>query len=75
LLKHADLCNAPATKLFTDSVVRRNFLYTFSEQIDLISEKGITKILQLTRAICTQMGLKNVADDAELKELSEETSV
>jgi uncharacterized membrane protein len=44
-------------------------------QIDLISEKEITKVLQLTRAICTQMGLRNVADDAELKELSEETSV
>ena len=44
-------------------------------QIDLISEKEITKVLQLTRAICTQMGLNKVADDAELKELSEETSV
>ncbi len=44
-------------------------------QIDLISEKEITKVLQLTRAMCTQMGLKKVADNAELKELSEETSV
>jgi uncharacterized membrane protein len=44
-------------------------------QIDLISEKEITKVLQLTRAICTHMGLKRVADDAELKELSRETSV
>jgi uncharacterized membrane protein len=44
-------------------------------QIDLISEKEITKVLQLTRAICTQMGLKKVADGAEVKELSEETSV
>jgi len=44
-------------------------------QIDLISEKEITKLLQMTRAICTQMGLKEVADNAEVKELSEETSV
>lgn len=44
-------------------------------QIDLISEKEITKLLQLTRAICNQMGLKKVAEDAELNELSEETSV
>jgi uncharacterized membrane protein len=44
-------------------------------QIDLISEKEITKVLQLTRAICTQMGLKSVADNAELKELSQETSL
>ncbi len=44
-------------------------------QIDLISEKEITKVLQLTRAICKQMGLKKVADDAELRELIEETSV
>lgn len=44
-------------------------------QIDLISEKEITKVLQLTRALCHQMGLQEVADDTELKELSEETSV
>jgi uncharacterized membrane protein len=44
-------------------------------QIDLISEKEITKVLQLTRAICAQMGLMKVADDAELKELSQETSI
>jgi uncharacterized membrane protein len=44
-------------------------------QIDIISEKEITKLLQLTRAMCKQMGLKAVLEDAELKELSEETSV
>jgi uncharacterized membrane protein len=44
-------------------------------QIDLISEKEITKVLQLTRAICTQLGLKRIADDTELNELSQETSV
>ena len=44
-------------------------------QIDLISEKEITKVLQLVRAMCSQMGLKNVAEDAELHELSQETSV
>jgi uncharacterized membrane protein len=44
-------------------------------QIDLISEKEITKLLQMVSAVSVHMGLKKVADDAELIELSQETSV
>ncbi|MGA9798451.1 MAG: DUF1003 domain-containing protein [Terriglobales bacterium] len=44
-------------------------------QIDLISEKEITKLLQMVRAICQNMGLKQIADDQELKEFSQATSV
>lgn len=44
-------------------------------QIDLISEKEVTKVLQLTRTLCNHMGLKELANDEELNELSQETSV
>lgn len=44
-------------------------------QVDLISEKEITKLLQMVRAICERMGLNQVADDKELKEFSQATSV
>ena len=44
-------------------------------QVDLISEKEITKLLQMVRAICERMGLKHIADDKELKEFSQTTSV
>jgi uncharacterized membrane protein len=44
-------------------------------QVDLISEKEITKLLQMVRAICERMGLKNIAEDKELREFSQATSV
>jgi len=44
-------------------------------QVDLISEKEITKLLQMVRAICVHMGLKQIADDKELKEFTQATSV
>jgi uncharacterized membrane protein len=44
-------------------------------QVDLISEKEITKLLQMVRAICERMGLDQVADDNELREFSQATSV
>jgi uncharacterized membrane protein len=36
-------------------------------QIDLIAEKEITKLLQMVHAICDDMGLKQIAEDQELK--------
>jgi uncharacterized membrane protein len=44
-------------------------------QVDLISEKEITKLLQMVRAICERMGLNQIADDKELREFSQATSV
>jgi uncharacterized membrane protein len=44
-------------------------------QVDLISEKEITKLLQMVRAICQSMGLEHIADDKELREFSQATSV
>lgn len=44
-------------------------------QIDLIAEKEITKLLQMVTAIGDRMGLKHLAQDEELKEFSQNTSV
>jgi uncharacterized membrane protein len=44
-------------------------------QIDLLSEKEITKVLQMVRAICGQMGLQNIMADKEIRELSQTTSI
>lgn len=44
-------------------------------QVDLLAEKEVTKLLQMVRAICGHMGLKHVAEDKELSELSQHTSV
>jgi uncharacterized membrane protein len=44
-------------------------------QVDLISEKEITKLLQMVRAICERMGLSQITDDKELREFSQATSV
>jgi uncharacterized membrane protein len=44
-------------------------------QVDLIAEKEITKLLHMVRAICVQMGLTHIAEDKELKEFSQATSV
>jgi uncharacterized membrane protein len=44
-------------------------------QIDLLSEKEITKLLQMVRAICGRMGLNNIMEDEEIRELSQNTSI
>ena len=44
-------------------------------QIDLLAEKEITKVLQMVRAICGQMGLQNIVADKEIRELSQNTSI
>lgn len=44
-------------------------------QVDLLAEKEITKVLQMVRAICGQMGLQNIMADKEIRELSQTTSI
>src|SRR5664279_150522 len=44
-------------------------------QVDLIAEKEITKLLQMVQAICEHMGLKDIAEDKEVEEFSQKTSV
>jgi uncharacterized membrane protein len=44
-------------------------------QVDLLSEKEITKVLQMVRAICEHLGLRNVVADKEIGELSKDTSI
>jgi uncharacterized membrane protein len=44
-------------------------------QVDLLAEKEITKVLQMVRAICGQMGLQNIMADKEIRDLSQTTSI
>jgi uncharacterized membrane protein len=44
-------------------------------QVDLLAEKEITKVLQMVRTICGQMGLQNIMADQEIRELSQTTSI
>jgi uncharacterized membrane protein len=44
-------------------------------QIDLLAEKEITKLIQMTRAICGKMGLENIMADNEIREFSQNTSI
>ena len=44
-------------------------------QVDLLAEKEITKLLQMVRAICGQMGLQNIMADKEIHDLSQNTSI
>jgi uncharacterized membrane protein len=44
-------------------------------QVDLLSEKEITKLLQMVRAICGKMGLENIMADKEIRELTQNTSI
>ena len=44
-------------------------------QVDLLAEKEITKLLQMVRAICGQMGLQNIMADKEIRDLSQNTSI
>jgi hypothetical protein len=40
-----------------------------------LAEKEITKLIQMTRAICEKMGLENIMADKEIRELSQNTSI
>jgi uncharacterized membrane protein len=44
-------------------------------QVDLLAEKEITKVLQMVRAICGHMGLKDIMADRDIHELSQNTSI
>jgi uncharacterized membrane protein len=44
-------------------------------QIDLLAEREATKMLQMLRAICDRMGLESESQQAEVKQLAEDTSV
>src|SRR3954452_16793090 len=44
-------------------------------QINLLSEKEVTKILQLQRLICERLDIKAATEDKEVKELSGVTAV
>jgi uncharacterized membrane protein len=44
-------------------------------QVDLLAEKEITKVLQMVRAICGHMGLRDIMGDKEIRELSQTTSI
>lgn len=44
-------------------------------QIDLLSEKEITKILQMQRLICRKLGVTEALKDSEVHELAEHTAV
>ncbi len=44
-------------------------------QIDLLTEKEVTKALQLLRAVCIKLDIPEPAEDAELSEMSQVTSV
>ena len=40
-------------------------------QVDLLSEKEVTKILQMLRAMADHMGLEQAAEEPEVQELSQ----
>ena len=44
-------------------------------QIDLLAEKEVTKSLQLLRSICKKLDIQEPADDTELNEMADNTSV
>ena len=44
-------------------------------QVDLLSEKEVTKVLQMLRAMADHMGLEQAAGEPEVQELSQNTAV
>ena len=44
-------------------------------QVNLLSEKEVTKILQLQKLICARLGIEEVTQDKEVAELSSVTAV
>ncbi len=54
---------------------REDHLDQLNLQIDLLTEKEVTKSLQLLRAICVKLEITAPLGDAELSEMSQVTSV
>ncbi len=54
---------------------RADHLEQLNLQIDLLTEKEVTKSLQLLRAICIKLEISEAVGDAELAEMSQVTSV
>jgi len=54
---------------------REDHLSQLNLQIDLLTEKELTKALQLLRAICVKLDIGEPMQDAELSEMSQVTSV
>ncbi len=54
---------------------RADHLEQLNLQIDLLTEKEVTKALQLLRALCIKMNVSEHIGDAELAEMSQVTSV
>jgi uncharacterized membrane protein len=44
-------------------------------QVNLLSEKEVTKLIQMQRLICRRLGISETESDAEVLELSESTAV
>lgn len=44
-------------------------------QIDMLSEREVTKILQMLTRVCDHMGLQDVTREPELRQLSQDTSI
>lgn len=44
-------------------------------QIDMLSEREVTKILQMLTEVCERMGLQKTASEPEVRQLSQETAV
>ncbi len=54
---------------------RADHLEQLNLQIDLLTEKEVTKSLQLLRALCVKLDVPEPLSDAELSEMSQVTSV
>ena len=63
--------------LFTQNQMQRraDHLNQLNLQIDLLTEKEVTKALQLLRVLCVKLEVAEPLDDAELSEMSQVTSV
>ena len=63
--------------LFKQNIMQRraDHLDQLNLQIDLLTEKEVTKALQLLRAVCVKLEISEPLVDAELSEMSQITSV
>jgi len=71
-----------AVVLLSFILMRQNRMAKWAErrdhlnlQVDLLTEKEVTKLLHMVRAICRHLELNELVEDKELSELSERTSV
>jgi uncharacterized membrane protein len=44
-------------------------------QVDMLTEREVTKILQMLQRICERMGLEQTAKDSEVEQLSQATAI